>query len=113
MSINAPSENLTSDALRAGLGSCVKVAQKATYASELRYLAKGKQIGRWSSLRKLSPFLDANGLLRVGGRLSHADITEDAKHPLILPHNHKLTKLVIADTHEARFHSRHNGLCTS
>lgn len=93
----ASGEVLTPAALRAGLESCAKVAQKFAYASELRCLSKGKQIGRWSPLRKLSPFLDPNDLLRVGGRLKHAPMNEDAKHPII--------KLIVSDTHVSRFHS--------
>ena len=38
-----------------------------------------------SSLYKLDPFLDGNGVLRVGGRLRRASLTEDVKFPIILP----------------------------
>ena len=65
----APGEALTPAALRAGLNCCVKVAQKSVFASELRRLSQGRQICRRSPLRKLSPFLDPDGLLRVGGAL--------------------------------------------
>ena len=34
-----------------------------------------------SSLYKLDPFLDGNGILRVGGRLRRASLTEDVKFP--------------------------------
>ena len=36
-----------------------------------------------------------NHLLRVGGRLSHSLLEEDAKHPLILPADCPLTTLLI------------------
>ena len=75
------------------------------FANELRRLSQGRQICRRSPLCKLSPFLDPDGLLRVGGRLNHAEMNEDAKHPLILPHSHALTRLIITDTHETRFHA--------
>ena len=38
-----------------------------------------------SSLYRLDPFLDSNGILRVGGRLRRAIISENVKHPVILP----------------------------
>ena len=38
-----------------------------------------------SSLYKLDPFLDGNGILRVGGRVRRASLTEDVKFPIILP----------------------------
>lgn len=34
-------------------------------------------------LRKLTPFLDDNHLLRVGGRLGYAEIPYNEKHPLL------------------------------
>lgn len=49
----APGEEPTPSTLRSALERCVKVVQKS-YASELKYLAKGKQIGRHSPLRKLT-----------------------------------------------------------
>ncbi|KAI9556123.1 hypothetical protein GHT06_018696 [Daphnia sinensis] len=61
--------------LRAGLDCCIKMAQKSAYASEINALAKGKQIGRDSPLRKLSPFLDPDCLLRVGGRQASSYLT--------------------------------------
>jgi hypothetical protein len=83
------------------------MAQNIAFARDINALAKPKrnQIGRDSPLRKLSPFLDPDGLLRVGGRLQHATKNEDAKHPVILPHHHKLTKLIIINIHEWRFHA--------
>jgi hypothetical protein len=101
-----PGKQLTAGDLRAGLEQCVKIVQSASFASEVKHLSKDRPVPRESKLRKLSPFLDPKGLLRVGGRLNHAFMTEDAKHPLILPHNHKLTKLVVFDAHEAHFHAQ-------
>lgn len=40
-------------------------------------------------------------MLRVGGRLKHADIPYDQKHPLLLPSHHRLTLLLI-DYHHQR-----------
>ncbi|KAH6935109.1 hypothetical protein HPB50_003425 [Hyalomma asiaticum] len=43
---------------------------------------------------KLSPFLDADGVLRVGGRLSFLDSTQHLKQPVILPTEHHLLTLL-------------------
>ena len=45
--------------------------------------AVGK-VRRTSHIYHLDPFI-ADGILRVGGRLNNADISEDSKHPVILP----------------------------
>ena len=48
-----------------------------------------------SSLTRLDPFVQ-EGLLRVGGRLSRADdLSEETKHPVILPRKCHVTNLII------------------
>ena len=61
-----------------------------------------KVVKRTSSLYRLNPSLDDNGLLRVGGRLKHADLTTAVKHPIILPKKGHVTGL---DLIISRFHN--------
>jgi len=57
------------------------------------------------SIQKLVPFLDSNGILRVGGRLNYNDdFANEKKHPAFLPKNHQITKLFILDKHERLAH---------
>jgi len=35
------------------------------------------------------------GVIRVGGRLQHADFPKEGKHPFILPPRHHVTKLIV------------------
>ncbi|XP_067017894.1 uncharacterized protein [Acropora muricata] len=66
---------------------------------------KGKnKVTKASSLYRLDPFVDG-GLLRVGGRLNHADIPEESKHPVILPRKSHVTTLIIRHTHEQLGHA--------
>ncbi|KAI8430326.1 hypothetical protein MSG28_000632 [Choristoneura fumiferana] len=58
-----------------------------------------------SALRKLSPYLDSDGLLRVGGRIKHANVQFNQKHPIILPCKHHITTLIIRKLHLTLFHS--------
>ena len=51
------------------------------------------------SIYKLNPQLK-NGLLIVGGRLVHAPVDENMKHPVILPYKHHVTDLVVQSYHE-------------
>ena len=48
-------------------------------------LEKGKGLLASSKIRSLDPFLDADGILRVGGRLRRSKVHHDVKHPIILP----------------------------
>ncbi|XP_024877362.1 uncharacterized protein LOC112458150 [Temnothorax curvispinosus] len=50
-------------------------------------------------LRKLAPFLDGRGVLRVGGRLTHSAISYKVKHPALLFNRHRLTELIAERTH--------------
>ena len=47
---------------------------------------------------------DDDGLLRCHGRLVHANLPLDAKHPILLPRTSHFTRLVIRDTHDKLFH---------
>ena len=53
-----------------------------------------------SSLGKLDPFLNASGIVRVGGRLKHATLSESVKFPIILPKGSHITNLLIKHCHE-------------
>ena len=53
-----------------------------------------------SKIRRLCPVLDNNGLVRVGGRLQQSGLSFDAKHPVLLPKHHDVTKLFVRYVHE-------------
>ncbi|XP_050295695.1 uncharacterized protein LOC126735671 [Anthonomus grandis grandis] len=57
-----------------------------------------------NQLRKLAPFLDESDILRVGGRLKHANVAYNYKHPMLLPRQARLTELIILETHVENFH---------
>ncbi|KRY10067.1 hypothetical protein T12_5752 [Trichinella patagoniensis] len=56
-------------------------------------------------VREFEPFLDQDGLLRVGGRLRRSTLPPESKHPIILPHNHPVTELLIKDHHVRQMHA--------
>lgn len=56
------------------------------------------------SLRKLDPFIDSQGILRVGGRLRNASLPFEVKFPVILPRRSHVTTLVIRYFHESVKH---------
>lgn len=82
----------------------IKHAQECSFASELRILKGESSALLAKTFKKLSPFVDEEGLLRVGGRLSHSSLNYDAKHPLLLPRDHRLTALIIDDYHRRFMH---------
>lgn len=55
-------------------------------------------------LVKLSPFLDADGLLRARGRLGFSDILSKTKYPIIIPNESLVPKLIVEEYHKAFGH---------
>ena len=65
---------------------------------------QSKTVKRQSSLYKLDPFLDADGLIRVGGRLSKCELGLGKKHPLVVPKRSAASTLLIRKAHQAVAH---------
>ncbi|XP_019727407.1 uncharacterized protein LOC109516990 isoform X3 [Hippocampus comes] len=63
-------------------------------------------------LHKLCPFKDAQGILRVGGRLTHATLDPNIKHPVILPRDSHVSVLLAKHYHE-RTHHQGRGITTN
>ena len=69
-------------------------------------LAKHRGPVKNSKLTNLNPFLcPTSGLLRVGGRSHRSSLPEEEKHPIILPLNHPVVKLLIDDVHFRELHA--------
>ena len=58
-----------------------------------------------SSLFRLDPFVDSDGLLRVGGRLRRAEAPFEVAHPVLLPNRSQVTDLVVRHIHDKVEHS--------
>ena len=57
-----------------------------------------------SCLYRLDPFLDEDGLMRVGGRIKQADLPVATKHPITLPLKSPITVLLIKFYHAKMNH---------
>ena len=69
-------------------------------------LLTGREIPRKSSLSKLCPWLDDQGVLRCGGRLQFAEyLPYDVRFPIILPRGQWVTRLVVKHYHALANHS--------
>lgn len=85
----------------------LKHTQYTHFADEFDKLANKLPIHKTSKLMSLNPFLDHNQFLRVGGRLENADIPQEVRHPLIVPHKSRFTELLLDDTHKK---TKHGGM---
>ena len=66
-------------------------------------VGKKTKMRRTSHINRLDPFI-ADGILRVSGRLNNADISEESKHPVILPRKGHVTTSIIHHAHEQLGH---------
>ena len=64
-------------------------------------------------VRQLKLFLDSNNLLRCGGRIHNAPLSEMARFPYLLPTRHHFTTLVIQNAHVVQLHSGVNATLTT
>jgi hypothetical protein len=76
--------NLTVDETEEALLRCISRTQ-VSYPDELRDLQAGRPVRKSSKLLSLHPFVDKDGLIRVGGRLQFAVLDYDQRHQVILP----------------------------
>ncbi|XP_029169824.1 uncharacterized protein LOC114939631 [Nylanderia fulva] len=78
--------------------------QSEKYKSELKLIRQGQSLPKSNSLIRLNPFIDPQGIFRVGGRLDHAALSLDEKHTVILPSYSHLTRLIVNADHRRNLH---------
>lgn len=96
--------HLTVSELQDSLHTIILLVQQSTFSLDMKNLANNKDVNKKSKLSQLNPFLDSFGLLRVGGRLQKSNLSFNEIHPLILPHNHHFTTLLIREAHDLTLH---------
>lgn len=77
-----------------------KLVQGEKYSHEIKAIKCRNRIQKQSQILSLAPFLDDEGVLRVGGRLKHSDLTIIEKNPILLPGSHWVATLVVRHYHE-------------
>ena len=96
---------LTPSEIDAALATSVKIIQAQAYSVELDALRQNHPLPSNSSILSLRPFLDDNGLLRVGGRLQNAPLPYSAKHQMLLPVQAHLVETYIRHIHSNLCHA--------
>ncbi|XP_077977489.1 uncharacterized protein LOC144433051 [Glandiceps talaboti] len=77
----------------------IKVIQGQTFGTEINSLRSSNTMKSNSSIYRLNPFLDSKGVLRVGGRLEKAGVSDSVKHPAIIPKDSEVARLLISHIH--------------
>lgn len=93
---------LTLTEIRVAEMKMILVIQQESFKTEITALKKNNPCS--TSVQKLAPFLDNNNLIRVGGRLRHANIPLSAKNQILLPPHHPLVQSLVEKYHIQNLH---------
>ena len=66
---------------------------------DIQRLSSGRSLEKSSRVKDLSPYLNDEGVLCVGGRIKHATVGLQSRHPYIIPHKHAIARMIILDLH--------------
>ena len=80
----------------------VKLIQRKYFKEEYKWLklmegkySDSRRLNRKCSIFQLDSFIDESNVIRVGGRLQSSHISDDCKHPILLPRKGKVSDLII------------------
>ena len=77
----------------------LRLVQAKHFLADVKALRGVKEVTKSSRMKKLSPFLDGKGVMRVRGRLRKAQVSDTAKHPVILPTKEVIVTRIIEWCH--------------
>ena len=96
---------LTTAELRRAEDYWILFSQVENFSREIGALRADKSILLSSPLVSLNPFLDSNGMLRVGGRETNSERPYGQQHPLIVHAKHPIAALIIRSEHLRLLHA--------
>lgn len=98
-------EPLTEEEEEDALWCLIRREQAKCYEAELKALREvDGNLPAKSPILRFNPFIDANGILRVGGRLDAAIMPYEQMHPAMLPEVSHVAQLLIRDAHQETLH---------
>ena len=96
----------------------IRIVQQDCFSDELKTLkalnndpvdrsdltARKGELKKSSKLCGLDPYVDADGIIRVGGRLSLSRFPRSVRHPVVLPRKSHVSDLLVRHFHEKAAH---------
>lgn len=79
--------------------SWIRFLQGVAFADAIRSIQAKGVVATSSPVNNLTPFIDDDGLLRVGGRICHVSVPFDSRHPIVLP-RHPFVRLIVENAHQ-------------
>ena len=85
---------ITFDDVQAAEKKIIKLVQQNAFQEDISTLKKQKE-KYTGQLASLNPYIDEEGVLRVGGRLQNSNLSQECRNPIILPKKNTLSKIII------------------
>lgn len=82
----------------------IRHVQSEVYQKEITAVRDERPLPRSSSILRLNPLLDEEGMVRVGGRLKRGDFDLGERSHILVPGNHHIAKLLVLNFHEITHH---------
>lgn len=82
----------------------IRREQQLHFSTEIACIKKGNSVSKSSQLSRLCPFIDAERILRVRGRIENSSAPFHARHPIILPTKSYLSRIIVDDIHKIALH---------
>ena len=83
----------------------LKCVQAEAYGETISQLCRQKPLSKGNKLTQYLPFMGEDHLLKVGGRMRNSQLPYVSRHPVILPGDHTLTKMLIRSEHLRLLHA--------
>lgn len=95
---------LSVEELTNSLHRLLLISQKQSFPNEYELLVQNKPCKK-GPLSSLNPFIDSQGILRVGGRLQLSELDYAKKHPAVISCKHTFTRLLFDFEHKILLHA--------
>ena len=83
----------------------IKENQEHEFKEEIKCLKKGHRLSTTSSIRKLNPIMDEDGLLRGNTRIINAEFLDfSIRYPILLSENSWISWLIVTEIHNDKRH---------
>ncbi|XP_070141654.1 uncharacterized protein [Drosophila kikkawai] len=98
-------DHLSASEIGAAERLLISITQRRHFVLEIGCLSQKRPVPASSPVQNLNPFLDSQGLMRACGRVTSSVLLQyDERHPVILPYDCHLSRLLVRFTHHITLH---------
>ena len=95
---------LNIEAIKLAEMEIIKSLQRRNFGEEIVSLEMKRLLKSSSGILKLDPFMDNEGVFRVGGRIERSALAIEIQHPVLLPKCCRIAELIVRWCHEKVAH---------